>query len=104
MRRALLAILLAFPLMAAKAPAAECWFADDYLYAINIPIGIAFGITQDRVPTGGLNLVTDDGTWSGPTWVTSAYFWIRKGGGGGIFKPGPQLNDYKPIAHCVAGP
>lgn len=102
MRRALLALVLAFPLMAAKAPPAECWFDSGYLYAINIPIGVNFGITQDVIPTGGLTLVTYDGTWSGPTWVTSAVFWIRKGGGGGIFKPGPQLNDYKPIAMCSA--
>jgi len=85
---------------AAKPTEASCWFADGYLYATGLPIGVEFSITSEPYPTG-VHLVTQDGTWSGPTWATAAYFWTR-GHGPSLFKAGPQLNDYSVKAVCFA--
>lgn len=91
--RTLLALLLAFPLMAAKPTTAECWFADGWLYATGLPTDRELAVTSEFYPSG-VSWTTPDGTFARETWATSAYFWSR-GGGPSLRKPGAQLNDYR---------
>jgi hypothetical protein len=97
---ALAVLVLLYGSANAARSTAQCWFADGYLYATGLPIGVEFSITSEPYPTG-VHLVTQDGTWSGPTWATAAYFWTR-GHGPSLIKAGPQLNDYSVKAVCFA--
>jgi hypothetical protein len=94
----LLLIALYGSVRAAPRQETLCWFADGYLYATGLPTTYPYSVTSEPIPTGTTSWSVD-GTLAVETWATDAWFWARKGGGG-LFKPGPGLNDYKPIAEC----
>jgi hypothetical protein len=87
--------------IAAKTSAATCWFASGTLYAVGLPIDVAFSVTSDAIPTG-TTLYSADGAFETPTWASRAYFWVR-GHGPSLLKPGAGLNDYHLVAYCEAG-
>ena len=95
---ALLALSTAAPTFGKTTTA--CWFEGGWLYATGLPTTYPYSVTSEPIPTGTTDWSVD-GTLAVETWATSAWFWTRKGGGG-LFKPGPGLNDYKPIAECHA--
>lgn len=69
--------------------------------AINLPTNRLITFSFTPFPNGGG--IETDGTFVLSNWVlytdTTVYIWTR-GGGGALFKPGKQLNDYHPIAMC----
>lgn len=103
----LLALCLATPVSAAKAPPTLCWFDPNpttgatTLYVTGLPTNDTYAITWDLHPVGTTR-TTEDGTVTIPLVLAesrTAYVWQR-GGGKSLFKAGPQLNDYHVIAYC----
>jgi hypothetical protein len=84
----------------AKPAAAQCWFADGYLYATGLPTTYPYSVTSEPYPSGTTSWSVD-GTLAVLTWATDAFFWVR-GHGKSLIKAGPQLNDYHLIAECHA--
>ena len=96
----LIIVLIAFRDVTARTTA-TCWWEGSVLKASGLP-DRPFAVTLSRVPIG-VSRTSEDGTFSldivGSQIGSTAYFWTR-GGGGALFKPGPQYNDYHPIAVC----
>ncbi len=90
--------LFAQPANAAQRVETTCWFADGYLYAEGLPTTYPYAITTESIPTGTTQW-SADGTYSGPTSATAAFFWVR-GHGPSLIKAGPGWNDYRVI--CIA--
>lgn len=107
---AVLSIAFAGPVSAAASPDPSCSWTPSSVASgevstatvINMPTDRLFTYTFSPYPRG-VTLSTTDGTYS-VEWIvgetTTIYFWTR-GGGGGLFKPGKQLNDYHPVAICT---
>lgn len=89
--------LLARP-VDAKPLTPECWWSGTVLHAINLPP--EWSMTRDPYPIGvTARPPTYEVEWGA---AFTAYFWTRGGPYEALFKPGKQLNDYKPV--CVAVP
>ena len=82
----------------ARPPAPECWWEGSTLHAILLPD--LWSVTSSPLPVGTTQ-TADTFTMTFATTFT-AYFWTRGGPYEALFKPGKQLNDYKPV--CMAVP
>lgn len=94
----ILACLIVGSADAGRAPSPECWWEGTVLHGVNLPD--EYSVTLTANPTGvfpGPDPYVQDFWFS-----TTAYFWSRGGPYPALFKPGRQLNDYKPI--CIAEP
>ena len=83
---------------AGKPPAPSCWWEGTVLRAENLPD--EWSATREPYPIGVSarppSFTADFGA------SFTVYFWTRGGPYEALFKPGAQLNDYKPV--CVAVP
>lgn len=83
---------------AGRPPAPTCWWDGLTLYATDLPD--EWSLTSQPSPTGVVPAPSEYvGAFDAPF---TAYFWTRGGPYEAVFKPGKQLNDYKPV--CVAVP
>lgn len=83
---------------AGRPPTPICWWEGTTLYAVDLPD--EWSLTSQPSPTG---VVPAPPTFAATFDTTfTAYFWTRGGPYDAVFKPGRQLNDYKPV--CVAVP
>lgn len=83
---------------AARTITPTCGWEGTVLHAENLPD--EWAMTREPHPIGVSprpSSYRED--WGG---TFTAYFWTRGGPYKALFKPGPQLNDYKPV--CVAVP
>ena len=96
--RLVAAAALAFTLVAAKPPTPECWWDGTVLHATNLPP--EWSLTRYPYPIGvTARPPTYEADWGE---AFTVYFWTRGGPYEALFKPGKQLNDYKPV--CIAQP
>lgn len=105
MIKTLIAVLaISLVTIAAKPPSVECWLDRTEttltFTATNLKLNELYGVGGFPPPNGGIS-PDENGTIVREVayHFTEVTLWSR-GGGGALYKPGKQLNDYHPI--CIA--
>lgn len=83
---------------AGRPPPPSCWWDGNTLHAIDLPDEWSMTVTPHPAGMSG-SADTFTATFAEPFTV---YVWTRGGPYEALFKPGRQLNDYKPV--CIAVP
>lgn len=88
-----LGVLLGFAVpVQARPPTPSCWWEDTTLHGINLPD--EWSLSMGGVQPGPSEIELQFGA------AFLVYIWTRGGPYEALFRPGPGLNDYKPVAEC----